>query len=184
MLLWPSRKGHNHVPHDVHWWILSPVTTVKPQWKVRLWRKHTLDVTTLWIRQAFCISMLPPPDGVNAQSRWPCGKASRTQSLLVRFRNFPKIKRIDRLANDYAGYWLVLQHNIWNGSQKSCNLCLLKILLKTSFWNVKFKWLPASSMAHWGWVTHICLNKLSLVQIMACHLVGAEVLSEPMLEYW
>ena len=34
VLFWPSRKGHNHVPHDVHWWIFLPITAVKPQWKV------------------------------------------------------------------------------------------------------------------------------------------------------
>ena len=31
---WPSRKGYNHVLHDVHWCIFSPITAVKPQWKV------------------------------------------------------------------------------------------------------------------------------------------------------
>ena len=31
--------------------------------------------------------------------------------------------------------------------------------------------------------THAPVNLPSLVQIMACHLVGAEPLSEPMLEY-
>ena len=27
--------------------------------------------------------MSPPPDGVNAQSRWPCGTATRTYSLYI-----------------------------------------------------------------------------------------------------
>ena len=30
-----------------------------------------------------CISMSPPPDGVTAQSRWPCGTAIRTYSLYL-----------------------------------------------------------------------------------------------------
>ena len=38
---------------------------------------------------------------------------------------------------------------------------------------------------HWRWVEHIYppVNYTSLVQIMACRLVGAKALSEPMLEY-
>ena len=31
VLFRPSRKGHNHVAHDVHWCIFSPITAVKPQ---------------------------------------------------------------------------------------------------------------------------------------------------------
>ena len=34
VLFWPSLKAHNHVPHDVHWCVFSPLTVVKPQWKV------------------------------------------------------------------------------------------------------------------------------------------------------
>ena len=38
-------------------------------------------------------------------------------------------------------------------------------------------------LTHWGRVTHICVSKFpSLVQIMACRLVGAKSLSEPVLE--
>ena len=37
-------------------------------------------------------------------------------------------------------------------------------------------------LTHWGRVTHICVDK-SLVQIMACRLIGAKPLSEPMLDY-
>ena len=37
-------------------------------------------------------------------------------------------------------------------------------------------------LTDWGQVTHICIGKpTSLVQIMACHLVGAKPLLEPML---
>ena len=40
-------------------------------------------------------------------------------------------------------------------------------------------------LTHWGRVTHICVSDLTtLVQIMACRLVGAKPLSEPMLEYY
>ena len=40
------------------------------------------------------------------------------------------------------------------------------------------------ALTHWGRVTHICVNKLTImVQIMACRLAGAKPLSEPMLEY-
>ena len=41
-----------------------------------------------------------------------------------------------------------------------------------------------AELTHWGRMTHICVSKLSsLVQIMACRLVGAKPLSEAMLEY-
>ena len=40
-----------------------------------------------------------------------------------------------------------------------------------------------SLLTHWSRVTHWCVGKLSLVQIMACRLDGAKPLSEPMLEY-
>ena len=42
-----------------------------------------------------------------------------------------------------------------------------------------------ANLTHWGRVTHIyaSVNQSSLVQIMACRLVGAKPLSEPMLEY-
>ena len=36
----------------------------------------------------------------------------------------------------------------------------------------------AALLTHWGRVTHICVDKLSLVQIMACLLDGAKPLSE------
>ena len=51
---------------------------------------------------------------------------------------------------------------------KTSNFLILKITLVTP---------------HWGRVTHICISKLTLVQIMACRLAGAKPLSEPMLEY-
>ena len=35
---------------------------------------------------------------------------------------------------------------------------------------------------HWGRVTHICVSDVSLVQIMACRLIGAKPLPEPVLE--
>ena len=38
-------------------------------------------------------------------------------------------------------------------------------------------------LTHWGGVTHICAGNLSLAQIMACRLVGAKPLPEPMIEY-
>ena len=41
------------------------------------------------------------------------------------------------------------------------------------------------SLTDWGRMTHICvkINKPPLVQIMACRLVGAKPLSEPMQDY-
>ena len=40
-----------------------------------------------------------------------------------------------------------------------------------------------TNLTHWGRMTHFAsINQPSLVQIMACHLVGAKPLSEPMLE--
>ena len=39
-------------------------------------------------------------------------------------------------------------------------------------------------LTHWGRVVHIYVNWPSLVQIMACHLVDAKPLSEPMLASW
>ena len=39
------------------------------------------------------------------------------------------------------------------------------------------------ALTRWGWVTHLCVRKLSLVQIMACRLIGAKTLSNPMPEY-
>ena len=84
VMFWPPLKAHNYVPHAVHWCLFSPLTAVKPRWKVYLWRRHTLDVTK-WLNSiAFCISMSPPTDGVNAQSRWPCRNGlPLLQSLLV-----------------------------------------------------------------------------------------------------
>ena len=39
-------------------------------------------------------------------------------------------------------------------------------------------------LTHWGRVTHICVSNLTInIQIMACRLVSAMPLSEPMLEY-
>ena len=39
-------------------------------------------------------------------------------------------------------------------------------------------------LTHWGRVTHICISDLTIIfQIMACRLVGAKPLSEPMLNY-
>ena len=43
---------------------------------------------------------------------------------------------------------------------------------------------PCGHLAQWGRMTHLRqYTKPPLVQIMACHLLGAEPLSEPMLEY-
>ena len=33
VLFWPSRKSHNHVPHNVHLWIFLTITAVKPHEK-------------------------------------------------------------------------------------------------------------------------------------------------------
>ena len=74
MLFWPSRKGHNHVPHDAQRCIFSLVTTLQ-------------------IRQAFCISMSSPPAGVNAQDHWPGGTSSRTYSLYYPHNCKYKIKQ-------------------------------------------------------------------------------------------
>ena len=39
-------------------------------------------------------------------------------------------------------------------------------------------------LTHWGRVTHIRVSNLTIIfQITTCRLVGAEPLSEPMLEY-
>ena len=41
-----------------------------------------------------------------------------------------------------------------------------------------------SQLTHWGRVTHICVSKIVIIgSDMACRLVGAKPLSEPMLEY-
>ena len=51
--------------------------------------------------------------------------------------------------------------------------------------NLPMYWSDLTS-THWGWVTHISvsINLPFLVQIMACHLVGAKPLCEPMLVYY
>ena len=38
-------------------------------------------------------------------------------------------------------------------------------------------------ITHCGWVTHECVSNVSLAQMIACHLVSAKQLSDPMLEY-
>ena len=42
------------------------------------------------------------------------------------------------------------------------------------------------TLTHWGPVTHICVSKLTIIQLvqtMACRLTGAKSSSEPMMEY-
>ena len=54
----------------------------------------------------------------------------------------------------------------------------------TRFWNVpqfQVHDVQLSQLTHWGRVTHICVIQWSMVQIMACRLVGAKPLFEP---YW
>ena len=81
MLFWPSLKAHNHVPHDVHWCVFSPLTAVKPRWKVYLWRRHTLDVSRWQNSMGFRISMSPPPDGVFVSTPRIVGWTERTYRL-------------------------------------------------------------------------------------------------------
>ena len=38
-------------------------------------------------------------------------------------------------------------------------------------------------LTHWGRVTHKCINKLTIVQIMTCHMVDTKPSSGPILEY-
>ena len=46
-----------------------------------------------------------------------------------------------------------------------------------------FSWC-LDGLTHWAeWCLYVSVNKPSLVQIMACHLVGAKLLTEPMLLY-
>ena len=59
----------------------------------------------------------------------------------------------------------------------------IKLLSKDIQQNSMTVWEFTRDLTHWGRVTHIGVGKLSLVQIMACHLDGAKPLSEPMLEY-
>ena len=57
------------------------------------------------------------------------------------------------------------------------------ISLRNDLVHVYITW-PATCLAHWSRVPHICVSKLSIIgSIMACSLVGAKPLSEPMLEY-
>ena len=57
-------------------------------------------------------------------------------------------------------------------------MCTFAYFIRNSaLWDVR-------CLTHWGRVTHICVGKLTLVQIMACRLNGAKPLSEPMLEYY
>ena len=41
----------------------------------------------------------------------------------------------------------------------------------------------APVLTHWDRTTHLCVNKLTIIRIMACRLNGAKPLSDPMLEY-
>ena len=63
--------------------------------------------------------------------------------------------------------------------------CMLKnIRAGYIIYVVAFSFSMRAFLAHWGRLTPICVgNKTSLVQIMACRLVGAKSLSETMLEY-
>ena len=41
----------------------------------------------------------------------------------------------------------------------------------------------ALKLTHWSRVTHICVSKLTISQIMACRLVGTKPLSKPIMVY-
>ena len=57
----------------------------------------------------------------------------------------------------------------------------MKVIAKLLFTQTP-KCPPQYALTHWGRVTHIAsVNKISLVQIMACRLVGTKPLPEPLL---
>ena len=97
MLFWPSLKAHNHVPHDVHWCVFSPLTAVKPRWKVYLWRRHTLDVSRWQNSMGFRISMSPPPDGVFVCMPRIVGWTERTYRLYTRDRTTLQLPWISQI---------------------------------------------------------------------------------------
>ena len=74
--------------------------------------------------------------------------------------------------------------NITKRRETECNsYCLLTLEPPLGvFMKIKSSYLIC--LTHWGRVMHICFSKKkTFVQIMACRLIGAKPLSEPMLEY-
>ena len=72
----------------------------------------------------------------------------------------------------------------------NCQMLKCVVVLYTYIVNIILQYNPLISWSfylkgpHWGWVTHVCVSKLtSWVQIMACRLFSSKPLSKPMLSY-
>ena len=82
----------------------------------------------------------------------------------------------DLIGSLHWNYGNMHFHKIWKMSSKS-------ISEMVSWRPSRDSWVSVTTLTHWGWVTYASVDLTSLAQIMACCLVAAKPLSEPMLEY-
>ena len=134
-----------------------------------------------------CIRILPlPQTGSHIRKAFPyhdvmmsCGymKSYSDQEL-----QFTCVFIDVRYSNSQIFLGIILSFNSIKCSQIFRKSVTYKIVTQLSTWisiiHLLFRYVL---LTHWGRVTHICVSELSLVQIMACRLVGAKPLSEPLL---
>ena len=104
--------------------------------------------------------MSPPPDGVNAQSRWPCERLpALTVSILGEYSNiypsfvyglyFPSVTDVERTT--YIAW--IMPHGRHVKFRQTCELiCQPRSTLRL-----------CCHLTHWGQVKHICVSKLTIV---------------------
>ena len=112
-----------------------------------------------------------------------CNPVSRFWHTWTYFVVYPTSLRIwhNRLRRllwkSQTNFMLAVDVVSWDNEQQLSQIHILR-----SIWR-KYN-SSVLGLTHWGRVTHICVGKkTSLVPMMACGLVGAKPLSEPMLKY-
>ena len=115
MLFWLSRQGQNHVTHDIHWCIFSPITAVKPQWKSncdvsihKTSQDCTLDMLFVFPSRRYQMGWPPNLAGVrnghpHLQSVW-CRHQMEIHTWAKVLHIFKEAKFLGNLCENYSNY--------------------------------------------------------------------------------